>query len=437
MKELKPPMLSTAFSQNGKKAKNRIDNILGGSKKMSINALIAVVLVTAAAGTMVACSDTAAIGGADGPAAMYITDSSDAKDAADKLYAAKIKYIGGASGVGNIMQLLGQDKIGTWSGMELETSEKPFGVIRNYKSPIPSDKSELKKQAAIMLCLIENADFVRYVFTDGEAEYTREELSSEMGNLEEYAKSKKSFREFYSTLYDETNTDNMISAAILEQSKDGYLSGECRAEGHIILGTEKIAKTGSSNTEGIAVYALVSYGEYGFENGNFEKISGSGVIPTKITFDMTGKVINYEMPSDGSEYQSSLKKLFPKEYWSVVSGDLNSYYKDCIQQEHAYAERYLNSIGRKAQIGEYADFDKTLLTHMGVPTEVSNNLLNDKRLLDYPMWIGNREQIENNTRYVYTTFLEKDEIIYNKRNYETLETVETYTFDAKTGKQIK
>ena len=99
--------------------------------------------------------------------------------------------------------------------------------------------------------------------------------------------------------------DRRVTAVILDSNKDSYASGECQGEGHIILGTDNDDKI---------VYALTMYGEYGFQDGNFVKVSGTGVIPVRITFDDNGNLTEYKMPSDGSYYIKSIIDMFPKKY---------------------------------------------------------------------------------------------------------------------------
>lgn len=424
---MKKPFLSTAFSENGKKAKRRIEGIFSKNKKMSIILLLAVLALTAAGGAFITYENAGIIGGADGPTAIYVGDTSDLEKTADELYSKKLKYIGNASGVGALMQK--QKSLGDRIGMELQTTDEPYGVICKYSTPLPEDTEEMKRQAAVLICLIDNAGYVSYVFSDGEMKYTKEELDKEYGTLSEYAKSKSAFRKFYAMLYDDGGIEARISKAILRQSDGNFLSGECAAEGHITLGTKKTA-------DGETAYVLASYGEYGFQNDNFVKISGTGVIPTKITFDESGNMISYEEPEDGSKYTSSIRKMFPVKYLlKVMSAD--DYYVDCIKQEHVYAQNYLNSISRSAKIGEYRDFDHKSFRDCGVSTEASNKLINDERVLDYPMYIGNLERVENDMRYTYTTEMVKDEVVYTKVNYETNEIVEQYFFDSHTGELLR
>lgn len=437
MKKIKPPMLSTAFSQSGKEARVRIDNIFGKNKRMSIKTLGLLILITIVGGAAVACNDVGIIGGADGPTAVFVSDSSNTDRVADELYNAKIKYVGNASGVGKLIQSLGQDEVGEWKGMELKTNEMPYGVTRNYSGVMPQDKSEMKRQAAVMLSLIENADFIRYSFSDGAVEYTRTELDNEYGNLAEHSKNKKAFRKFYNRIYEFQKEIDMISSAIIEKNSRGYLHGECVAEGHIVLGTEGTIDAKSNSQSEYVVYLLATYGEYGFENNHFIKQSGSGVIPVKITFNPDGSVKSYEEPSDGSRYKESIKAIFPSTYWNILLSDIDIYYDECIKQEHKYAQDYLNGIGRWAEIGEYSDFEHTTFTDAGIDTEVSNKLIEMKELADYTIGIGTCEKVQNGTRYLYSVSLFKDEIIYNKMVYESSEIVESYTFDKNTGELLR
>ena len=227
--------------------------------------------------------------------------------------------------------------------------------------------------------------------------------------------------------------DKKVSDVLLSGSENKYLDGECSAEGHIILGyeTEDNLKT---------VYALTMYGEYGFQDNNFVKVSGSGVIPAVIKiFENEGKVIltNIIWPKDGSGYEESIKEMFPEKYHKRVVS-INDSDKNIIKaMELQYAKDYLTQIGRSATIGEYGDFEHTLLTEVGVDVKVSNKLL-EKNYANYPFWIGNEEKIEDGIRYIYQMDYDKeqDQIILSKSNYETKEIVEKIIIDSLTGEEV-
>ena len=77
-KKIKPPALSTAFSENGKSAQKRLENILNtGPKKKGAAILVLALVLMAAAGILIARNhggaDTGIIGGSDGPTSIYVS----------------------------------------------------------------------------------------------------------------------------------------------------------------------------------------------------------------------------------------------------------------------------------------------------------------------------------------------------------------------------
>ncbi len=311
-KYLKPPALCTSFSESGKKAKKRFDNIFSKSRRISIGALLAVVASAALCTSLVACRQSVTIGGADGPTAIYVSESS----------------------------------------------------------------------------------------------------------------------------FNKKGIEDLVTAAVFERNSKGYVQGECQTEGHIILGTEK------STTGETVVYALIMYGNYGFQDGNFVKVSGSGVIPTRVTFEKNGSLIEYKEPLDGSMYTKSVKEIFPQKYHSRVLSIKDSDHEDCKKQEHAYARAYLDKIGRRATIGDYGDFEHTLLTDLGVSVEVSNSLLAYEKSPDLfigkcPYWVGTQEFLENGERFLYRTAYdkEKERVIYTKSRMNpdnTLTEIDAAFYEIKT-----
>jgi hypothetical protein len=231
--------------------------------------------------------------------------------------------------------------------------------------------------------------------------------------------------------------DKAVSNALLSGSHGPAWFSECSGEGHYIM---------DSKTEGttVTVYLLAMDGQYGFEDGNFVKVSGSGVIPTVITFslDTDGNYtfVDKKMPDDGALYTSSIKKLFPKAlqdqclHTSADTGRI----KDLAAQEQKYAAVYLKSIGREAVIGEYRDFPHPLLTDFGVSVEVANMMISNKYLSNFPFWVGNREYIEDGVRYIYQVEFDKasHKIIYSKLAYDTKTVSEKLVFDASNGAEL-
>ena len=187
--------------------------------------------------------------------------------------------------------------------------------------------------------------------------------------------------------------NTIIADAIMTTNSDKYEKGECRTEGHVVLKTEE--KDGI-----LTVYSIVSYGEFGFENGIFTKISGSGAIPTVITFTI-GKgdsytLKDYKEPLDGSAYDASIAEMFPADLLTQLHST-DSFNANLSTQQEEYASKYLTLIGREATVQE-SNVEKEL---PDMNTQVSNELMS--LFSEYPYWIGSTEKIEGGVRYVYQT----------------------------------
>ena len=226
---------------------------------------------------------------------------------------------------------------------------------------------------------------------------------------------------------------SLVGDAILSDNAGTYYDGECCGEGHVILGTRLSGAR-------LKVYALTMYGNYGFQNDMFIKVSGSGVIPAVLTFEKSGddwRLLGMEYPLDGAGYTRSIRRMFPLRYRSAaLHGD--NMHAALISQERQYAGEYLQSIGREAVIGEYRDLHTVLLTDCGVSVEVSNRLIADKRLGDYPYWIGTSEYLAGGKRYIRSLSLDESasQIRYKTVERESGAVIEVFFFDALTGEEI-
>ena len=226
----------------------------------------------------------------------------------------------------------------------------------------------------------------------------------------------------------------LVAKAIIQDNEKGYLEGECSGEGHMILGS-------SLSGDQVKVYALTMYGNYGFQNGMFIKVSGSGVIPAVLTFEKDGsdyKLLEIEYPQDGANYTKSIRRMFPLQYRSAALR-CESAYNGLLSQERSYAEEYLKTIGREAKIGEYKDLNIVLLTDLGVSVDVSNELIRDERLGEYPYWTGTAEYLENGERYIRSLSYDEPmkQIIFRTVEAESGKTTESYIFDAVTGEELE
>ncbi len=196
-------------------------------------------------------------------------------------------------------------------------------------------------------------------------------------------------------------TDSLEEAVAnaIKQRSEGYMDGEFVSEGHIILAVDEDAET-------VKVYALASLGVFGFENGIFTKVSGSGAIPTVMTFykDRQGRyaLIKYQEPVDGAGYVESVREMFPLRLHARVLSAHDDYPKLKKRQE-AQAREYLRSIGRSAEVR--VEPVKKKLADINV--EAANKLLEltkfDSFLNNCPYWLGTRELIENGERFIYET----------------------------------
>lgn len=225
------------------------------------------------------------------------------------------------------------------------------------------------------------------------------------------------------------NIEEAVSLAIKEQRKS-YADGEAYTEGHIILDTEE--KDGI-----IKAYTLASYGAFGFENGVFTKISGSGSIPTVITFRKNQNseylLIEYKEPMDGAGNIDSTKKMFPERLWDMVLNQKQDKYTILAKQQENQARQYLKSIGRNAEISEKY-VDKQLAK---IDVDASNKLFagytkNDVELNNFPYWIGTKELIQNGVRYIYETSQSKTDdgydLIFFKKSKENGTIVKEYKY---------
>lgn len=216
--------------------------------------------------------------------------------------------------------------------------------------------------------------------------------------------------------------DKAVGRAIIDNNTGNYLEGECNAEGHIVMDIEDYKTT-------VTAYTLTMYGEYGFLNNKFIKISGSGIIPAVMTFtvdkDNVYTLQSYEVPLDGSEYASSVKEMFPKDLYNRIIPSSDSDRTVLLAQERKYAKNYLESIGRTASIGEYSDLKMEI---PDIPDETYNMIFD--RYWEYPYWIGTQEKIEDGVRYVYETqwkdYGDNDSMVYlTKYVYGTGEIIRT------------
>jgi len=207
------------------------------------------------------------------------------------------------------------------------------------------------------------------------------------------------------------NLERAVGLAVLGRQSQ-YAEGEAATEGHIILETEE-------EKDRAKVYAIVSYGAFAFENGIFTKVSGSGAIPTVITFTKTENgwyyLLEYQEIMDGAGYGESIKKMFPTRLHDrVLSSKHYNDYAELVRQQEEQAAAYLKGIGREAPV--QALHVKKYLADIDV--EASNKLFSELTKFDAflnacPYWLGTRERVEDGVRYIYETVQSKTEDGYD------------------------
>ena len=235
------------------------------------------------------------------------------------------------------------------------------------------------------------------------------------------------YKDDYKTAAVSGDIDETVSKAILEHYSGNFLKGECEAEGHVAM---EIEDTGSKTI----VYALVKYAEFGFESGVFTDISG-GSNPAVITIDkLTGKY-DFKEPRDGSYYSEDIHDMFPETcHAKILNAD--GYSKEMWNQMSVYARKYLDSIGRDAEILTYTAFEHHHLSEYGITEEVLEAV--DEKCDYFPDGNGNRERIEDGVRYVYSTEYDRESelIKYTKYEYDTEKTVLYIEVNSKTGEIV-
>lgn len=226
----------------------------------------------------------------------------------------------------------------------------------------------------------------------------------------------------YARAFDQ-GLEQAVSDALLDEE---LIDGECRAEGHILLGVEE------QGTQ-LKAYAYVSDGEYGFIDNKFVEVSGSGVMPAVLYFatNKDGKYVfkSIQFPEDGDDYAKSLKEMFPLSI-RIKPGS----YAALKRQKERYAKAYLKAIGREAEVGDYGDF--TFKTLEGFSVHVSNALTEEFPSYDTSA-MGPHEYFVKGKRMVSeVSSNNKDAVIFQKYEYDTHKVIEKYRVEIK-GDQYK
>jgi|LSQX01.2.fsa_nt_gb hypothetical protein len=161
---IKPPALSTSFSESGKRAKKRFDNILNTKvKKTGAIAFVLILVLIGIVGTMIACNQ-------------YKKESND-------LYSFKNTSVDDARKIKEILTSVSYTEIYI-KGLAVSTFPLPVAIEINYKADNRTSyrykynqlENGFNKSAAIMFSLIPDVDEIHFrIYDDYITAYSSEE----------------------------------------------------------------------------------------------------------------------------------------------------------------------------------------------------------------------------------------------------------------------
>jgi hypothetical protein len=197
--------------------------------------------------------------------------------------------------------------------------------------------------------------------------------------------------------------DKAIHNILLSQM-NGLKLGEAKTEGHIILTSEE--KEGK-----LFVYIIDGYSTFGFINNKFcaqgPGTFPAGLSPAVVFFPKIGDYDNCTiLQGEKNVYGNDekwIRENFPVSFVNraINSGDeIDEIYK----QEYDQAEAYLTSNGSSATIFE----DIMEYEYFHISKQAYNTLQEMNIFALFPDWIGSKETVENNTRYIYESKEETD-----------------------------
>ncbi|TYS79724.1 DUF4825 domain-containing protein [Rossellomorea aquimaris] len=100
----------------------------------------------------------------------------------ETIFQYKDSYVGDSGAVGNITRPLAEPEGENMGGLELKTTEEPYGIILNYSPDDSIENSELDYRelalynASIILALVKNAEWVQFNFVEEEVKVSRDDL---------------------------------------------------------------------------------------------------------------------------------------------------------------------------------------------------------------------------------------------------------------------
>lgn len=175
---------------------------------------------------------------------------------AEELWKARTKYIGNNSAVGKLIGLLPAPEDVRYDHFELHTSEEPYDieivysasseVLKQYDTEEARKSNPFRKNALILLALVDNANGVRAVLTDGKREIgfinAREWADYTVGeDVRNYAESPEKLQELIDFPLSPDNT--AVNIENTNGSQQGDLRPMLMHDGTIYLDTNKQIST--------------------------------------------------------------------------------------------------------------------------------------------------------------------------------------------------
>ncbi|MGL4763085.1 MAG: hypothetical protein ACRC6T_01225 [Sarcina sp.] len=184
--------------------------------------------------------------------------------------------------------------------------------------------------------------------------------------------------------------NNAISKSVLK-THERLADSELNTEGHVLIGTEL-------NKNIITTYVIASVNNYGVQNNILTSISGSGIIPTIIKFEVNPEndrytELEYIEASNPTDFHESVKAFFPEKYHEDA---LNFTYITTVLMDLQVkqAEEYLDFIDLDIPIKPFIEKD--------IISIIDNNNFS-KQAPNFPNWEGSLEILEKGKRYTYSS----------------------------------
>ncbi|MGL5331013.1 MAG: M56 family metallopeptidase [Peptostreptococcaceae bacterium] len=288
-------------------------------------------------------------------------------------------------------------------------------------------ENELFINTSLIFSLIENIDYIEYNIVNHNSNesplytisFNRADIEKtlDIEGIYEYSENEEKFKVILKKVAKlrkgSASLDEAISNVIKDITYSAFYDGELVTEAHKIIGQEK--------EKGILkVYLISNRSSFGFENESFSVVSGEAT-PRYIEFlevDGYYYMIDYKEVMDGALYEESIKSIFPMNLWSKVMNSY-SYYEELHKEEIKQAKQYLKSINRDENATDISLETKAI----DISEEAQNKLFEVEEIQSYPTtWIGTREEVISNVRYLYKSSIKEDTdgykiVIFEKYKY--------------------